>query len=129
MKAEKINLCGQDYYLYMNAEAMFAIDQLRGDQSTTDITQANDKASVEALFKTAEILSEQGELTRRKLGYDKGVFLTVENLHLIAQPIDIILLRLAVYQAISLGYGRETDGDEQEVDLVLQAIEKKTGNG
>lgn len=129
MKAEKFNLCGQDYYLLFNAAAMFTIDELRGEQTIVDITQTNDKASVEILFKTAEILSEQGELTRRKLGYDKGTFLTADDLHTMAQPVDIMLLRLAVYRAITIGYDRESEDDDQEVDLVLQEIEKKTGNG
>lgn len=129
MKAEKINICGQDYYLLFNASAMFAIDELRGENNIVDITQANDKASIEILFKAVEILSEQGELTRRKLGYDKGAFLTVEDLRAIAQPVDIMLLRLAIYHAIAMGYGRESEDDDKEIDLVLQELEKKTGNG
>ena len=129
MKAKKINLCGQDYYLCMNATAMFELDELRGENDIVDITQANDKASIEILFKAAEILSEQGELTRRKLGYDNGKILTAEDLHTIAQPIDILLLKESVYKAMSLGYGRESEDDDKEIDLVLQELEKKTGNG
>lgn len=129
MKAEKINLCGQDYYLCMNAAAMFELDELRGEQTIVDITQADDKASTEILFKAVQILSEQGELTRRRLGYDKGTFLTVNDLWLMTQKLDILNLKFATYQAVTLGYGRESEDDDKEIDLVLQELEKKTGNG
>lgn len=113
----------------MNATAMFELDELRGEQTIVDITQADDKASTEILFKAVQILSEQGELTRRRLGYDKGTFLTVNDLWLMTQKLDILNLKFATYQAVTLGYGRESEDDDKEIDLVLQELEKKTGNG
>lgn len=128
MKAEQIALDGKDYFLIFNGSAKFAIDELCGDESIVTLTQPNTREAIEYLYKAVSILAEQGELVRRHFGYDRGDMLTVESIQLLTTPTDNPELKLAVYQAITRGYGREIEDDEKEVDLVLQELEKKTGN-
>ena len=126
MKAKKITVGGKEYYLVFNAAAKFALDELCGDQSIVEITQPNTKEAHEFLFKAVAILAEQGELVRRRLGYDKVEMLKEDDLPLLLTPIEIMGLKTALYQAVAIGYGREIKDDRQEVDLVLLELQKKT---
>jgi hypothetical protein len=128
MKAEKITVGGRDYYLAFNGSAKFSLDELCGEKSIVELTQPNTKEAQDFLFRAVSILAEQGELVRRRYGYDKGEMLQAEDLPLLLTPVEILELKTALYHAVARGYGREVQDDAKEVDLVLQELEKKTGN-
>ncbi len=129
MKAIEITLAGQKYYLAFTGEARYALNELCGDQSILELTQPDTREALDYLSKAVSLLVEQGELARRYMGYDKGAFLDPETIKAIVTPKDIQSLKIDIAKAIILGYGREIEPDEKEVDLVLQELEKKTTKG
>lgn len=125
MKSAKIELGGLEYHLMFNGEAMFRLQDLYGEKPIFDVLMTNDKTAFAELCKVLAILSEQGELARRQLGYDKGTLLTEEEARLLITPVEIVPLKLAVFKAVAMGYGREVEDSSGAVDLVLAEIEKK----
>lgn len=129
MKAAKFTLAGQDYYLAFNSEAMFAFeDEFGGSNAYFDMTKNGGREAFSAVCKAAAILSEQGELARRALGYDSGPILTAEQAGATTTPAEALMLRKAVMETIMAGYGREVESDE-DVDVGLLELERKQGKG
>lgn len=127
MKAVKITLGGQEYHLLFNGAAMFATDDAFGSGGKIlDVIGGNGKESFDALCKAVSILGEQGELARRALGYDKGEIPSEETVKALASPVDSVVLKRAVLNAITIGYGREVRSDEP-TDLGLVELERKQG--
>ena len=125
MKSIKINLAGRDYYLALTAEARFTLNDLCGEKSILELTQPDTRESADYLCKAVAVLTEQGELARRYMGYDKSNYLPAETINAILTPKDMLDLKADLAHAIMLGYGREIEAGEKEVDLVLQELEKK----
>ena len=127
MKAAKITLAGQDYYLLFNGAAMFAFeDAFGGSNAYLEKAVAGDRAGFEAVCEAAAILAEQGELARRALGFDKGPIPDKALYLTCAAPSDLIALRQASLDAIMAGFGREVESEE-DVDLGLLELERKKG--
>lgn len=127
MKAVKVTLSGQDYYLAFNAAAMFAFeDAFGGSEGYFKAAGGNDRKASEAVCQATAILAEQGELARRALGYDKGSIPTAETLMMCSSPMDLLRLRKANLAAVMAGYDREVASDEP-VDLGLMELEKQPG--
>lgn len=127
MKAVKIALAGQAYYLAFSAAAMFAFEDVFGGSNAYLETAAGvGREASEAACKAAAILAEQGELARRALGYDKGPIPSAEDLMTCSSPADLLRLRQANLAAIMAGYGREVESDEP-VDLVMLELDRKRG--
>ena len=125
MKARRITLAGQDYYLVFNGAAMFEVEDRFGSSSKLleDIgTPGRDGFA--ALCGGLAILAEQGELARRALGYDKGPILAEATVSTLTIPAELTPLRKALMAAIMAGYGREVESD-QDVDLGLLELEQK----
>ena len=129
MKAVKIDLAGRTRYLAFTVEAMFQIQDAFGGSS--ELLEAMKESSREGFYatcKAAAIMAEQGELARRSLGYDPEPMTNAEEITATIAPSEIAALKLAIPSAISLGYGREIEPDENEVDLGLAELnaQKKT---
>ena len=131
MKAVKINLAGRERHLCFTVEAMFQIEErFGGAQELTDTMEANSRIGFEAVCGAAAILAEQGELARRQMGYELEPMMDAAAVSAsIIHPADLAKLRTAVVNAITLGYGREVEPDNDEVDLGLAELDeqKKTG--
>ena len=125
MKAIKITLNNREFYLYFNGEAMFEVQGMYGETPIFDVLMPSDKTAFTELCNMLALLSTQGELARRQLGYDKRPMLTAEDAALFITPMEVMPLKLAVLQAVAIGYGREIEGNQDAVDLVLAEIEKK----
>jgi|AGTN01.1.fsa_nt_gi hypothetical protein len=126
MKAVKVNFAGQDFYMAMTAEAMFEIKDAFGETSILfEKIQPETKEARECLYQAVEILMRSAELARRDMGYAKGLCLSASELRTMASVDEISMLMIAVLDAIELGYNREIQDPEKEVDLVLQELEKK----
>lgn len=125
MKAVKINLAGQDYYLTFNGAAMFAFeDAFGGSGEYFEKSSGMNREAFDAVCEAAAILSEQGELARRALGYDKGPIPSRELLTVCVTPADMVRLRQAVLNAVVAGFGREVEGRE-DTDVGLVELEQK----
>lgn len=129
MKAVKIALAGRERHLSFTVEAMFQADERFGSiQGLVDAIQDPGRDGFTAACQVAAILAEQGELARRSLGYDPEPIAGAEEIAASMLPSDMIALKRAIPAAISLGYGREVEPENDEVDLVLAELnaQKKT---
>jgi hypothetical protein len=127
MKAVKIALAGQAYYLLFNGAAMFDFeDAFGGSNAYLEAAKGTDRKAAETVTAATAILAVQGELARRDLGYDKGPIPTPEEILRLSSPMDLIRLRQANLAAILAGYEREVESDEP-TDLTLLELEQKRG--
>lgn len=128
MKEITISICGQEFCLFYNGAAMYALRDKYG-ADLKKLFELMDQGNAESYFVLCDTLAElitQGELYRRWLGYDKGKIVTASTLQIILRPVDIPLARQAVLDAIVEGMRNETPEDE-DIDLGLQELEAKNG--
>ena len=129
MKAVKFELAGQERYLAFTVEAMFQIQEQFGSPAgLVDAVQNSGRDGFIAACKAAAILAEQGELARRSLGYDPEPMVGADSIAASLSPADITALKLAIPAAMTLGFGREIEPENDEVDLGLAELnaQKKT---
>lgn len=129
MKAVKINLAGRERHLAFTVEAMFQVqEQFGGPGELIDAMQDNGREGFSAACKAAAILAEQGELARRSLGYEAEPMADAAAIAASLQPSGVAAVKLAVSSAMALGFGREVEPENDEVDLGLAELEaqKKT---
>lgn len=129
MKAIKINLAGRERYLAFNGEAMFKLrEEFGGVTETLEALKGDTRDSLDATCRAAAILAEQGELIRRYMGYDPEPITDAETVAATIAPVEIMALKLAIPAAISLGFGREVEKENDVVDLGLAELnaQKKT---
>jgi hypothetical protein len=123
MKAIKTIIGGEEYYLYFNASAMFALDDIA--ESFIKDTMPNTREAYELLCKGIHILIEQGELARRYYGHTPKELPSAEQIEKMLAPKDIPVIKKDMANAIALGFGQEIQDKEKEVDLVLQELNQK----
>lgn len=132
MKAAKIKVAGAEYYLALDGEAMFQIRDTYGSSTLlVEALEPDTREAFEATCAAAAILAERGELIRRRLGYEPGAIPERDDFALLVSPHEIVKLKKAVCDAISLGYGREVEppgGDEYDEGLA-ELTQKKTKYG
>lgn len=129
MKAVKCDLAGRVRHLCFTVEAMFQIqEQFGGAAELVTAMQDGGRDGFSATCRAAAILAEQGELARRSLGYDPEPIADAEAIAAGLDPASAMALKLVIPAAISLGYGREVEPENDEVDLVLAELnaQKKT---
>lgn len=130
MKAVTITLAGRERHLAFTVEAMFQIEeQFGGTGQLLEAMQRGGREGTAAACRAAALLAEQGELGRRALGYDPQPMTDAEAVAATLSPGEAAGLSMAVVAAVSLGYGREVDEANGEVDLGLAELnaQKKTG--
>ena len=129
MKAVKIDLAGRTRYLAFTVEAMFQIQEVFGGAGDLiDALKDNTRDGFSTACEAAAILAQQGELVRRHFGYDPEPILDAGTIAATMAPSEIAALKVAIPAALTLGYGREIESDEDEVDLGLAELntQKKT---
>ena len=131
MKTIEFSYGGKTLHLYLNGEAMFALDALndeRGEDQPEIVDEAleHNAAGFASLCKVAVILATQGENCRRYLHYSPERVPTEKELLLLLSPMQMIGLRAAVARAINTGYGEAADDDDGDIDTGLAELEKKT---
>ena len=134
MKHIDFDFNGRTYALSFTAEALFTVYDKFG---VTD----NILAETKALEPSAEgwknccylaaLMASQGELQRRRQGYDPQPMLSVEELRTGFMAAESTRLRQAVRAALEQGFARsvEDHDEDKEIDLVLREREmtqKKT---
>lgn len=130
MKAVKFPLAGRERYLAFTVEAIFQIEeQFGGTGQLLETMQKGGREGIAAACRAAALLAEQGELGRRGLGYDPQPIAEAEVISATLSPGEAAALSMAIAAAVSLGYGREVEAENDEVDLGLAELEaqKKTG--
>lgn len=123
MKQTEFEFMGETYYLSLSADALFKIYDKFGMTDdiikTTQCMEPTGDGWVNCCWLVA-LLSAQGELQRRRLGYTPGEMLTLEKLRVCTMPSEVFKVREALQMALAQGFQRSIAQDEdQEVDLVL----------
>ena len=71
------------------------------------------------------LCAEQGRLQLKALGMEIQPIISYEQLRTQASPADISGIKMAVHEALNLGFKRDLPvSDEEEVDLVLMELEE-----
>ena len=106
---------------------MFRIEEeFGGTKNLTELIADNSREGLSALCTAAAILAEQGELARRQMGYELEPMMDAAAVSAsIIHPADLAKLRTAVVNAITLGYGREVEPENDEVDLGLADLDEQ----
>lgn len=131
MKTIEFSFGGKHLRLYLNGEAMFALDELdaqRGTELPEIMDQALEQspAGYDALCQVAEVLATQGEHCRRYLHYEPERVPSARELRLLLSPMQMLGLRTAVVRAVNAGYAEAKDDDTGDIDIGLAELEKKT---
>lgn len=127
MRVLKVKIGGQTYRLCLNGAALFDIYDKYGTKGfITDPMKGNTRKAFAATCWFFAKLAEQGELVRRHQGYDKQPIQLPEYFQTFFTPADVLTARQAVSQAVQLGFARDVEDQDEEVDLGLQELEKKT---
>lgn len=131
MKLHEVDLCGQHLYLLLNGQALFDIYDKFGTKGfVTDPIEGNTRKAFNATCWMFAKLAEQGELVRRHQGYDRQEIKMPEYFQTFFRPADVLTARETIKTAVQVGFAREiTDGEDEEIDLGLQELEKKTEPG
>lgn len=117
---------GVKYFPVLNNEAMFRLQDEFPPDALEQISNEDTRASFKLAFGVFKMLCEEGAAVRRHYGYDPGPIPDWESAKVEFLPMDIVAMRTAIYQAITLGYGRQLDEAPAEVDVWLMELEKKT---
>ena len=116
---------GEERQLNYSVEVMFNMtDKFGSISKALEAIDAGGKECFETVRWFAVQMANDAELCRRAEGYDARPMITPEAITLRMRPVDFELLTAAVVDAISLGYRRETEQDE-EVDLGLAELNAK----
>lgn len=117
---------GETRYLNYSIEVMFRVIEKYG--SAQKMLEALLTPGVEA-FETvrwlAALMANDGELCRREAGFEKNPMLSVKDISPRMKPWEYERLHKAVSEAVSLGYQREVEDDDTEIDLGLEELNKK----
>ena len=128
MRTVEFEWNGQARHLCMNAAALFDIyDKFGSDKDVLDNIRGNDRQSLNNLCWILWKLMEQGELVRRFQGHDRCKIPVELEVRALLQPHEYLAARMAVAQAVALGFAREVeDSAPQRIDKGLLELEKKT---
>lgn len=130
MRTYPYTLNGKTWHLCLNGAALFDIYEKYGDKGfVTDYISGSGKEAFQATYWMLSKLAEQGELVRRYQGFDHGSFPTEQMFRATLSPLDVADAKLAIKEAVRLGFLREEAEEDQAVDLGLLELEKKTGPG
>ena len=129
MKTVEFELNGRTVPLLMNANALFACWDRFGDkgdlmEQIAGTTTASWDNTVWMLVK----LAQQGEAWNRYMGEEPVKVLTVEEAQRTMMPSDAIRAREAIQEAYAICFHREEVDENEEIDLGLLELQKKTAS-
>lgn len=116
---------GEERPLNYSIEIMFKVNEKYGGvNQALDAIEGDTRESIQELRWFAVELANDGELCRREAGLDHRAMLTMDDISMRMNPLDYIVLKKAVVDAIVFGYRREVDSAE-EIDLGLAELNEK----
>ena len=126
MKTVKFECGGQTFFLCFNGATFFALQNEFGSSVDTGKLLSDAGTDYGVLCRLLAILAEQGELTRRYLGYAPADIPVPEFFSVSLSPLDALRAKKAVLDAFRLGFARDIK-DTQGIDLYELEYQKKTG--
>lgn len=128
MKTVEYALNGQTYHLLLNGAALFdAYDKFGDKGDLLERVSGTSRASFDDTVWMLVKLAQQGEAVRRFEGAAARPMLTAEAALRTMGPLDVVRARAAIRAAYALGFEREAPSEEEEIDLGLLELQKKTG--
>lgn len=128
MRTVPVSLGGVTYHLLLNGAALFDLYDRFGDRgSLADHLQGSGRDAFENTCFFLEKLAEQGELWRRYQGYDHGPLPEAEAFRVGLTPMEAVLARKAVVEALTAGFAQEETEKPGTVDKGLLALQKNGG--
>lgn len=124
MKTVKFELNGQPFFLCFNGAAFFALQEKFGEGFNIGTLLAETNGKYDTLCELLSLLSEQGELTRRYLGYAPADIPAPEFFAVTLSPLDALRAKKEVLDALRLGFARDVK-DTQGIDLYELEYQKK----
>lgn len=119
-------IAGRERLLNYSIEVMFDVNEKFGSVNTLlDLMQQNTRDGFEATKWLVLRMANDGELCRRAEGYDAVPMLTNDDISTRIRPIDFAELVEAATDAVRLGYQRENQDEDQEVDIGLEELNAK----
>lgn len=130
MKPVEFELNGRKYHLMLTGAALFeAYDRFEDKGDLLDHVTGTDSQSFENTVWMLVNLAKHGEAYRRHMGEDPLPMLSVETARRTMGPKDVVRARAAIRRAFAVGFEREEVGEEQEIDIGLLELQKKTAAG
>ena len=127
MKTVEFELAGRTYHLLLNGAALFdAYDRFGDKGDLLDRIAGTARDSFDNTVWLLVKLCQQGEAWRRHNGEDPQPMLSADAALLLLGPMDVIRARAAIRAAYALGFERENPSEEEEIDLGLLELQKKT---
>lgn len=128
MKTVEFVLSDTTYYLCLNGSALFSCYDHLGTDFIEKISGSTKDSFDDTCWMLAT-LATQGEVVRRWEGLDKGPLLSSQQAAALLMPQDVVRAREAIVAAYDLAFQREAAQDDEEIDLGLLELQKKTGKG
>lgn len=127
----EIEINGVERTLHYSVEVMFEMtEKYKSISEALKLMAGDGEKAFETLRWFAVKMANDGELLRREEGHEKKPLLSEKELTLRIQPLEYGELKDAVVRAITLGYRRDMEEEDKEIDLGLQELnEKKTKAG
>ena len=124
-RGTSVTVNGTEYYLLYDGEAIFRIQDEFGAGILPELS-LREKGSAERILRVCEILTEQAVRKCKKYGIDAPVFKTSEFNESDVMPYMYIDIQKACMDAANIGFERELQKEDEEVDLILLKRQKKT---
>jgi hypothetical protein len=125
-----VTIAGKPRTLNFSIEVMFDMtDKFGSIQEALTKLGKNDREGFETLRWFAIRMANDGELVRREAGYDHEPLLEEKDVTARMKPVDYEELKSAVVEAISMGYKREIEDKDVDVDLGLAELNQKKTRG
>ena len=117
---------GTEYYFLYDGDAIFRIQDEFGAVILPELS-VKEKGSADRILRVSEILTEQAAHKCRKYGIeDAPVFKATKFKETDVMPYMYLDLQKACMDAANIGFEREIDSEDEEVDLILLKRQKKT---
>ncbi len=130
MRTVPVLLGGVTYHLLLNGAALFDLYDKFGDKgSLADHLQGSGRTAFDNTCAFLTILTEQGELWRRYLGYGHGPLPTTRNIRDLISRSGVGLAKIYVMRALISGLHQDYAEKPKMMDKGLQSLQEKTGNG
>ena len=127
MKPVKFELNGETFHLLLTGAALFDIyDEFGSREDLLDRIGGTTRQSFDDTIWILVKLAQQGELYRRHMGEDKLPMLDPQTALRTMGPMDVVRARAAIRRAYAIGFERETASEDEEIDLGLLELQKKT---
>lgn len=130
MQTHDFEVCGQKWHFCLNGAALFdCYEKFGPDEPLLSHLEGATKKSFDALCWMLAKFAEQGELVHRYQGHKPEQIPSEAFFRANLAAMDVAPAKLVAQAVIRLGFRRDEESPEDEdLDLGLQELEKKTAN-